>query len=245
MIVVVLWLIAFEQIARLSAEDALETGPHLKLSLIRPVTKVVGDDALLTCVVTNQGDFSVMWKKTTQPRRDPYILSANSARVTSDQRVEVLHETGGTVYVLKISNVTIFDAGIYFCEVNTNPPVRSFHDLKVLKKLPKIKLPSPPPPFNSSNPQASLVRHVKDNPCSSGWCYKQIDGELGDAANNAMERGCMVRKPSDGKERCAYVMKSYKRVFICFCQGDQCNSAGVVGGRFLLMIALTGLIWLL
>merc|ERR1712119_73245 len=104
---------------------------------------------------------------------------------------------------------------------------------------------SPPPPFNSSNSQASLVRHVKDNPCSSGWCYKQIDGELGDAANNAMERGCMVRKPSDGKERCAYVMKSYKRVFICFCQGDQCNSAGVVGGRFLLMIALTGLIRLL
>jgi len=143
MIVVVLWLIAFEQIARLSAEDALKTGPHLKLSLTRPVTKVVGDDALLTCVVTNQGDFSVMWKKTTQPRRDPYILSANSARVTSDQRVEVLHETSGTVYVLKISNVTIFDAGIYFCEVNTNPPVRSFHDLKVLKKLPKIKLPSP------------------------------------------------------------------------------------------------------
>merc|ERR1712034_154007 len=76
---------------------------------------------------------------------------------------------------------------------------------------------SPPPPFNASNPDASLVRHVKESPCYSGWCYKQIDGEIGDSSNS-------------GKERCAYVMKSYKRVFICFCQGDQCNGVGVLAG---------------
>ena len=98
-----------------------------------------------------------------------------------------------------------------------------------------------PPTFNASNPQASLLRHVKDNPCSSGWCYKQIDGELGEPANNALERGCMVRKPSDGAERCAFVMKSYKRVFMCFCKGDQCNGAGGVGSRFLMIMILSGL----
>eukprot|EP00092_Neocalanus_flemingeri_P015330 GFUD01016582.1.p1 GENE.GFUD01016582.1~~GFUD01016582.1.p1 ORF type:complete len:154 (-),score=40.36 GFUD01016582.1:120-581(-) len=103
----------------------------------------------------------------------------------------------------------------------------------------------PPPPFNASDPAASLDRHVKENPCSSGWCYKQIDGELGDTANSALERGCMVRKPSDGQERCAYVKKNYQRVFMCFCQGDQCNSAGVGGGRVLLTIMLTVLVRLL
>ena len=104
---------------------------------------------------------------------------------------------------------------------------------------------SPPPPFNASNPDASLVRHVKENPCYSGWCYKQIDGEIGDSSNTAMERGCMVRKPSDGKERCAYVMKIYKRVFICFCQGDQCNGVGVLAGRFFIIMIIVGLVRLL
>eukprot|EP00091_Calanus_sinicus_P007571 TRINITY_DN1867_c0_g1_i1.p1 TRINITY_DN1867_c0_g1~~TRINITY_DN1867_c0_g1_i1.p1 ORF type:complete len:123 (-),score=29.21 TRINITY_DN1867_c0_g1_i1:104-472(-) len=92
---------------------------------------------------------------------------------------------------------------------------------------------------------ASLLRHVKESPCYSGWCYKQIDGELGDSSNNAMERGCMVRKPSDNKERCAYVMKSYKRVYICFCQGDQCNGVGFLSGRFWIIVIMLGLVRLL
>ena len=104
---------------------------------------------------------------------------------------------------------------------------------------------SPPPPFNATNPAASLVRHVKESPCYSGWCFKQIDGEVGDSTNTAMERGCMVRKPSDSKQRCAYVMKSYKRVYMCFCQGDQCNGVGVSTRRFFIIGILLGLLRLL
>ena len=36
------------------------------------------------------------------------------------------------VYVLLISNVTVWDEGLYTCEVNFNPVLRSFHQLKVL-----------------------------------------------------------------------------------------------------------------
>ena len=39
---------------------------------------------------------------------------------------------GGDVFVLQIVNVTHNDTGLYVCEVNTDPPLRSFHRLSVL-----------------------------------------------------------------------------------------------------------------
>ena len=84
-------------------------------------------------------------------------------RVTSDKRMRVMHEKGGEViviiksiviikmngkikqyhhhdfsrkvYVLLISNVTVGDEGLYTCEVNFNPVLRSFHQLKVLSAI--------------------------------------------------------------------------------------------------------------
>merc|ERR1711864_12848 len=77
-----------------------------------------------------------------------------------------------------------------------------------------------PPPFNASDPLAT--NKVQSEPCASGWCFKQLEEDDG---GKATERGCMVRRPSDRKERCAMVVKDYKKVFMCFCAGDNCNMA--------------------
>ena len=106
--------------------------PSLKHSLTTPVIKVEGDDALLTCVVRNQGNFTLMWKKAAKEKAGNKILTANEERITSDKRLSIMHEEGGQVYVLLVSNVTSKDAGMYICELNSDPPVRSFHELKVL-----------------------------------------------------------------------------------------------------------------
>ena len=58
------------------------------------------------------------------------LLSAGTTRVTPDKRVSVIHDEGGDVYVLSISGVTVNDTGTYMCEVNTDPPTRSFHNLQ-------------------------------------------------------------------------------------------------------------------
>ena len=100
-----------------------------------------------------------------------------------------------------------------------------------------------PPPFNASDPSASLERHVKLNPCNSGWCFKQIDGEIGNSANNAVERGCMVRKPSDNEERCTYIKRGYKKVFMCFCRGDQCNSVSTLSISIATLLVPVLLLW--
>merc|ERR1712203_557761 len=70
---------------------------------------------------------------------------------------------------------------------------------------------------------------VSESPCSSGWCFKILEGVdknfQDDDYGIATERACMQRAPSDNKERCAYVKYNHKQVYMCFCQGDLCNSA--------------------
>ena len=106
--------------------------PTLKDSLTTPAVRRENDDALLTCVVQNQSNFTLMWKKAEKDKAGPRILTANGERVTSDERFSVLHEPGGQVYVLLVKNVTVKDQGMYVCEVNSDPAVRSFHKLLVL-----------------------------------------------------------------------------------------------------------------
>ena len=55
-----------------------------------------GRDALLTCVVNNLGNHTLLWKKVQD--RDGVetmaILTAGAYRVTKDSRVMVLHDSG-------------------------------------------------------------------------------------------------------------------------------------------------------
>ena len=93
-----------------------------------------GETALLTCVVTNRGEKSLLWKKVSKSRSDDILLTAGTEVISSDERIEVLHEEAGNVYVLKISNLTAHDAGLYSCEVTTSPPLVSRQELQVLTR---------------------------------------------------------------------------------------------------------------
>lgn len=43
--------------------------------------------------------------------------------------------------------------------------------------------------------------------------------------DQATQRMCVQRGPDDNENRCAYTIYNYKQVYICFCQGDLCNSS--------------------
>ena len=112
----------------------------MKALTAQSVKSQVGEDGLLTCIVTNQGQNTVIWKKDEKGKAGNKILSANDAVISSDKRISVLHEDDGEVYVLLIKNLTIKDSGFYVCEVNSDPPVRSFRKLIVSNKAqPKPK----------------------------------------------------------------------------------------------------------
>ena len=113
------------------------SGPSLQDSLTTPIITTENKSVLLTCVVRNLGNHTLIWKYGTSK-----ILTAGTVRITKDTRFSILHDQGGDVYVLQINNVTHNDTGLYVCEVNTEPESRSFHRLTVLTD----KLVAPPPP---------------------------------------------------------------------------------------------------
>ncbi|XP_034250543.1 Ig-like and fibronectin type-III domain-containing protein 1 [Thrips palmi] len=102
-----------------------------------PVESLEGSDALLTCVVTDVANNTVLWKYISRGQDGnpealrARVLTAGETRITSDPRFSVLHDAGGGVWVLSILNATTKDAGIYTCELNTTPLQRSFHELIV------------------------------------------------------------------------------------------------------------------
>ncbi|XP_046473967.1 Ig-like and fibronectin type-III domain-containing protein 2 isoform X1 [Neodiprion pinetum] len=127
------------------ASTLASTGmPSIRDSITHPVHVYEGDDALITCVVRNIGDNVVMWKKEDRPKHSRRILTAGDSRVTGDRRVSVIHDsatsgeteipTGGDVWVLAIKNARPADSGLYVCEVNSDPVLRSFHKLSVLSR---------------------------------------------------------------------------------------------------------------
>ncbi|TRY80837.1 hypothetical protein TCAL_04329 [Tigriopus californicus] len=86
-----------------------------------------GQEVLFTCIARNSNNDTVIWKYGADK-----ILTAGNVRVTSKKNVEILHDEGGSVYVLSIKNLTPTDSGLYMCEINTQPPTRSFYKLTVI-----------------------------------------------------------------------------------------------------------------
>lgn len=64
------------------------------VGLTRPYQVYEGDDALITCVVSNVGDNTVTWKKEDRERHSRRVLTAGDNRVTGDKRFSVLHDKG-------------------------------------------------------------------------------------------------------------------------------------------------------
>ncbi|CAL1263646.1 unnamed protein product [Larinioides sclopetarius] len=82
-------------------------------------------------------------------------------------------------------------------------------------------------PFPHNATSVEELRAVEALPCASGWCAKIVEGK-GDDYAIATERMCLQRPPGDEEQRCAPTLFQGRRVLMCFCKGDLCNSA-VVG----------------
>jgi len=68
--------------------------PNIQDSVQSPVAVIEGENAPLTCVVRELGDATVVWKKWESGKSGPKILTAGETRVTSDERVRIIHDNG-------------------------------------------------------------------------------------------------------------------------------------------------------
>ncbi|XP_046400371.1 hemicentin-1-like isoform X2 [Ischnura elegans] len=85
----------------------------------RNVTAIVGQSAILNCRVKHLGDRTVSWMR----KRDLHILTSSIFTYTGDGRFGVIHPEGSDEWNLRVEYVQKRDAGIYECQVNTEPKI--------------------------------------------------------------------------------------------------------------------------
>ncbi|XP_061708389.1 zwei Ig domain protein zig-8-like [Cydia pomonella] len=100
---------------------AARLAPSFDAATPRNVTALVGKSAYLSCRVRNLGNRTVSWIR----HRDLHILTVGGYTYTSDQRFQATHSPQTDDWTLHIKWAQQRDAGVYECQVSTQP-VRSF-----------------------------------------------------------------------------------------------------------------------
>ncbi|EDV96087.1 junctional adhesion molecule A isoform X2 [Drosophila grimshawi] len=95
--------------------------PYFDPSTPRNVTALMGKSAYLSCRVRNLANKTVSWIR----HRDIHILTVGSYTYTSDQRFQATHHQDTDDWTLQIKWAQKRDAGMYECQISTQP-VRSY-----------------------------------------------------------------------------------------------------------------------
>ncbi|XP_050680579.1 zwei Ig domain protein zig-8-like isoform X1 [Leptidea sinapis] len=103
------------------AAGGVRLAPSFDAATPRNVTALVGKSAYLSCRVRNLGNRTVSWIR----HRDLHILTVGGYTYTSDQRFQASHSPPTDDWTLQIKWAQQRDAGVYECQVSTQP-VRSF-----------------------------------------------------------------------------------------------------------------------
>ncbi|XP_044013118.1 hemicentin-2-like isoform X2 [Aphidius gifuensis] len=98
------------------------------------VTAIVGQKAVLTCFVKHPGNRTISWMR----MRDMHILTSSTITYTGDARFSVKHPEGSDEWRLTINYVQPRDAGLYECQVNTEPKMKLAFALRVEAAQAKI-----------------------------------------------------------------------------------------------------------
>ncbi|XP_045512858.1 protein sidekick-1-like isoform X1 [Pieris brassicae] len=115
----------------------------------RNVSAVVGESAVLRCRAKHIGNRTVSWMR----KRDLHILTSHIFTYTGDARFSVLHPEPSDDWDLKIDYVQPRDAGVYECQINTEPKINMAVMLSVEDES---FTPAPQPPPRSSAAAATI-----------------------------------------------------------------------------------------
>ncbi|XP_019868521.2 lachesin isoform X2 [Aethina tumida] len=103
-------------------------GPYFDSEISGNVTALVGKSAYLSCKVRNLGNKTVSWIR----HRDIHILTVGSYTYTSDQRFQATHHVETDEWTLQIKWAQKRDAGVYECQISSQPVKSYFIRLNVV-----------------------------------------------------------------------------------------------------------------
>ncbi|KAG5679804.1 hypothetical protein PVAND_009342 [Polypedilum vanderplanki] len=115
-------------------ETTFITGPYLESTGITNVTTQISTHAYLPCKVRQLGNKSVSWVRV----RDDHILTVDRMTFIADERFQSHFVENTGVWTLQIKYVQARDAGLYECQVSTEPKVSARVHLHVV--VPRTEL---------------------------------------------------------------------------------------------------------
>ncbi|XP_076356131.1 uncharacterized protein LOC143249704 [Tachypleus tridentatus] len=146
--------------------------PYFDNSTSRNVTAPLGKAAYLHCRIHQLGDRTVSWVR----QRDLHILTVGSYTYTSDQRFKSLHLDGTTDWTLKIQYTQKHDAGVYECQVSTEPKMNLSIKLNVV--VAKATIPGGPNMYIQSGGTFNLTCIITDNTSPPTYVFWYHDGRM-------------------------------------------------------------------
>ncbi|XP_063830219.1 lachesin-like [Ostrinia nubilalis] len=120
--------------ARAKRYVGLYTGPYFDPSAPNNITTQLGTHAYLPCKVRQLSNKSVSWIR----RRDAHILTVDRFTFIADERFQAFLVEATDTWTLQVKYVQARDAGVYECQVGTEPKMSHFVQLNVV--VPKIEI---------------------------------------------------------------------------------------------------------
>ncbi|KAH8375905.1 hypothetical protein KR200_006838 [Drosophila serrata] len=127
-------LAAAEELSNLIPDNYEGPDPIFDNSTDREIIAALGTTARLHCRVRHLGDRAVSWIR----QRDLHILTIGIMTYTNDQRFLARHIDNSDEWVLKVVSVQPRDAGIYECQVSTEPKISLAYKLVVVTSKAQI-----------------------------------------------------------------------------------------------------------
>lgn len=112
----------------------LYTGPYFDPATPNNITTQLGTHAYLPCKVRQLSNKSVSWIR----RRDAHILTVDRFTFIADERFQAFLVEATDTWTLQVKYVQARDAGLYECQVGTEPKMSHFVELNVV--VPKIEI---------------------------------------------------------------------------------------------------------
>ncbi|XP_037078674.1 uncharacterized protein LOC119099716 [Pollicipes pollicipes] len=132
----------------------LPAGPQLLLQHSRNVTARLNGTAILNCRVRHIGGRQVSWGRGFE------VLTGGLTRFADDRRFQPLHQEYSEDWGLRILSVRRADAGWYFCQVSTSPPVSHYLHLTVVE--PRVEIVGGPDLYINRGSSANLTCIIRD-----------------------------------------------------------------------------------
>ncbi|XP_022238565.1 protein amalgam-like isoform X3 [Limulus polyphemus] len=122
------------------------------------ITTQQGQTVYLNCVVNNLGDKTVSWIR----RRDLHLLTVGTETYINEDRFSSAHIEGGQDWPLMIKYPQTTDAGIYECQVSSDPKITFLVQLNIV--VPKAEILGPHPMYVKIGSSINLTCVISESP---------------------------------------------------------------------------------